>query len=186
MNTATKAILLGVVIGILALFARGLGNNPRHIPSPLTGRPAMPFEAPSLKDPQKMVSLRAHEGRWVVLNFWGSWCASCVREHPYLITLSRIAQAKDFAMVGVDFRDTREGGRRFLQRHGDTGYAHAFDPDQRIAIDWGVYGAPETFVIDPKGIVRLKHAGPLYPGWFEQRMAPLMSVSQSQAAGVTQ
>jgi cytochrome c biogenesis protein CcmG/thiol:disulfide interchange protein DsbE len=96
-------------------------------------------------------------------------------EHPYLIELGHIAKNRsDFLILGVDFKDTREGAQDFLERHGDPGYRHAFDPNQGIAIDWGVYGAPESYLIDPQGRIRIKHTGPLFPGWFEQEVLPLI------------
>ena len=172
MKNSWKIILLLSIFVILALFAGGLGNNPRDIPSPLVNRPATNFNAPAL-DGKGEVSLTDYKGQWVLVNFWGSWCVSCVAEHPYLMDLAKIARSrKDFSIVGVDFRDTIEGANRFLSRHGNPGYRHALDPKQKIAIDWGVYGAPESYLIAPNGMIRLKHTGPLYPGWFEKIALP--------------
>ncbi|MBF0368486.1 MAG: DsbE family thiol:disulfide interchange protein [Magnetococcales bacterium] len=174
MKTLWKIVLLGIVAAILVLFALGLNNDPRNIPSPLVNRPATPFTAPAL-DGRGDVSLSDYQGQWVLVNFWGSWCVSCIAEHPYLMVLAQIAQSRpDFSIVGVDFRDTQGGAERFLQRHGDPGYRHAKDPKQKIAIDWGVYGAPESFLVDPNGMIRLKHTGPLYDGWFERVALPLL------------
>lgn len=174
MHTAWKTTLLLAVTAILGLFALGLDNNPRHIPSPLLHRPAPPFSASAL-DGGEPVHLEAHRGKWVMVNFWGSWCVSCIAEHPNLIALAqRTKDRTDFVIVGVDFRDTLEGGRRFLVTHGDPGYRHAFDPQQKIAIDWGVYGAPESYLVDPQGIIRLKQTGPVDSTWFEKRVLPLM------------
>ncbi|MBF0621085.1 MAG: DsbE family thiol:disulfide interchange protein [Magnetococcales bacterium] len=169
-----KLAIMGVVLGIIALFAMGLQNDPRDIPTPLISKPASDFSEPSLKG-DATITLTDYRGKWVLLNFWGSWCISCVAEHPYLIQLAdQVKDRDDFLIIGVDFKDTREGAFRFLQRHGDPGYQHLFDPKQRVAIDWGVYGAPESFLIDPTGIIRLKHTGPLYPGWFEKVALPLI------------
>lgn len=174
MSTFWKYFLLAGVVAILGLFALGLGNDPRDIPSPLVNRPAPLLTAPALEGGEP-VSLQAHAGKWVLVNFWGSWCVSCIKEHPYLVELARQTRARaDFVMLGVDFRDTPAAAREFLARHGNPGYRHAVDPEQRIAIDWGVYGAPETFLVDPAGMIRLKHPGPLYPGWFERVALPLM------------
>lgn len=174
MNNLWKIVLLLAVLGILVLFALGLENDPRNIPSPLLNRPAGDFTAPSL-DGGPPVTLSAHRGKWVLVNFWGSWCVSCVAEHPYLLTLAaKVKERNDFVVIGVDFRDTPEAARAFLARHGNPGYPQAQDPTQKIAIDWGVYGAPESYLVDPGGTIRMKHTGPLFPGWFEQRALPLM------------
>lgn len=173
-NTVWKVVLLGMVAALLGLFALGLGNDPREIPSPLVNRPAPALEGMAL-DGSGPVSLAAHRGKWVLVNFWGSWCVSCVAEHPYLVELARATRGRaDFVMVGVDFKDNDDAAKAFLARHGDPGYRHVVDPEQRIAIDWGVYGAPESFLVDPVGTIRLKHPGPLFPGWFEKRALPLM------------
>lgn len=180
MNIAWKSALLLVVAGILGLFALGLGNDPRHIPSPLVNRPAPELTATPLNG-EGQITLSAHRGQWVLVNFWGSWCISCVAEHPYLMELAKKSRdLENFVIIGVDFRDTREGARQFLAHHGNPGYRHAFDPKQRIAIDWGVYGAPESYLVDPKGMIRVKQTGPLYPGWFERVALPLM---QGEAHG---
>jgi cytochrome c biogenesis protein CcmG, thiol:disulfide interchange protein DsbE len=172
MKNSWKIILLLSLVIIMALFAGGLGNNPRDIPSPLVNKPASNFTAPAL-DGSGEISLANHKGKWVLVNFWGSWCVSCVAEHPYLMELAKIAEKRDdFLIIGVDFRDTKEGANRFLKRHGNPGYKHAFDPKQKIAIDWGVYGAPESYLVDPTGMIKLKHTGPLYFGWFEKIALP--------------
>ncbi|MBF0180910.1 MAG: DsbE family thiol:disulfide interchange protein [Magnetococcales bacterium] len=174
MSGAWKIILLGAVMAILGLFALGLDNDPRNIPSPLVNRPASDFTAPALHGGPP-VQLSALRGKWVLVNFWGSWCVSCVAEHPYLVELAKkVKNRPDFVMIGVDFRDTPEAARDFLARHGNPGYPHAMDPEQKIAIDWGVYGAPESYLVDPNGTIRMKHTGPLFPGWFEARALPLM------------
>lgn len=171
------ALLLGVMV-IIVLFALGLGNDPREIPSPLIGKMANDFKSESL-DGGPTIQLSTYKGKWVMLNFWGSWCISCIREHPLLIDLAKKTKNRsDFVMIGVDFKDTMEGGKEFLARHGDPGYRQVFDPGQRITIDWGVYGAPESFIIDPQGMIRLKQSGPIYPGWFESKVLPLMNAAQ--------
>ncbi len=173
MKTIWKGILLLTVVAILVLFALGLHNDPRRIPSPLVNRPAHDFATTDLDG--KPISLAEQRGKWVLVNFWGSWCVSCVAEHPYLVELAKQTQPRtDFVIIGVDFRDTEQGARLFLARHGNPGYRQAFDPGQKIAIDWGVYGAPESYLVDPSGMIRIKQTGPLYPGWFEQVALPLI------------
>ncbi|MBF0590364.1 MAG: DsbE family thiol:disulfide interchange protein [Magnetococcales bacterium] len=171
-KSAWKIALLGVIAVILVLFYLGLGNNPRVIPSPLVGKMAQPFDAEPVDGTQR-VRLEDYRGTWLVVNFWGSWCVSCISEHRDLMQLAAIARERgDFSIVGIDFRDTREGARTFMKRHGNPGYHHAFDPKQKIAIDWGVYGAPESFIVTPDGKIALKHTGPIYPGWFEKVLLP--------------
>ncbi|MBF0285550.1 MAG: DsbE family thiol:disulfide interchange protein [Magnetococcales bacterium] len=178
MKDLWKWLLLLGVGAILGLFALGLGHDTRAIPSPLVGRAAPDFSAPAL-DAGPDLRLSDFKGRWVVVNFWGSWCVSCVAEHPYLIHLGRqLVGRSDVVIVGVDFKDSVEDARRFLARHGDPGYRHVFDPRQKVAIDWGVYGAPETYVVDPAGVVKLKHTGPLPVGWFESVLQPLLTAAR--------
>lgn len=174
MKNSWKFLLLASVAAILTLFALGLNNDPRHIPSPLVNRPAPDLVAPAL-DGGAAISLAAHRGSWVLVNFWGSWCISCVAEHSYLVQLAKLARDRqDFTIIGVDFKDTVAGAKGFLDRYGDPGYRQALDPAQKIAIDWGVYGAPESYLVDPAGVIRIKHTGPLYPGWFEAVALPVM------------
>ena len=174
MNNVWQVSLLLVVTAILALFALGLQNDPSAIPSPLVNQPAPNFSVEAL-DGEGLVTLAEHKGQWVLVNFWGSWCVSCVAEHPHLLALAKQTRdRKDFVIIGVDFKDTLEGGKQFLEYHGDPGYRHAFDPKQKIAIDWGVYGAPESFLVDPQGTIRFKHTGPIYSGWLEEKVLPLM------------
>lgn len=176
MKTLWRSTLLLTVLGILVLFALGLHNDPSRIPSPLVNRPASDFSTMALDG--QMIRLSEHRGKWVLVNFWGSWCVSCVAEHPYLMELAKkTRQRSDFVIIGVDFKDTEQGAKQFLARHGNPGYRHAFDPGQKIAIDWGVYGAPESYLVDPQGMIRLKQTGPLYPGWFEQAALPLIQAS---------
>lgn len=184
MNRPWKILLIVSILLVLALFAGGLSQDPHMIPSPLVDRPANDFSAPAL-DGGETLSLSAHRGQWVLVNFWGSWCVSCAAEHPYLIQLAKIAASRpDFVIIGVDFRDTVEGARQFLRRHGDPGYRQALDPQQKIAIDWGVYGAPESYLVSPSGRIVLKHTGPLYPGWFERVALPhFQAASQQKGTG---
>ena len=169
-----KIVLMGTIVVIMVLFYLGLGNDPRRIPSPLIHKLAPPIEAPAL-DGGPSISLVAMRGKWVIVNFWGSWCTACVAEHPLLLDLARKLEPREEALLlGVDFKDTIDGAKRFLQRHGDPGYRHALDPDQKIAIDWGVYGAPETYLVDPDGFIQLKQIGPIYQEWYEKEILPLL------------
>lgn len=175
-----KVALIGGTALVILLMFLGLSNNPRFIPSPLVDRPAPEFIPEGTLDGGGPIRLASMKGKWVLVNFWGSWCISCIREHPVLMQVAkRVAERPDMEIVGVDFKDTREGARNFLARHGDPGYRHIFDPDQRVAIDWGVYGAPETFLVDPQGVVRFKNPGPIWPGWFDEKIMPFVTGGKS-------
>ncbi|MBF0308279.1 MAG: DsbE family thiol:disulfide interchange protein [Magnetococcales bacterium] len=168
-----KSLLLGSIVAILFLFALGLRNDPRFIPSPLENRPAPHFIAPTLDGKNQVRFPQDFPNKWVLVNFWGSWCGGCAMEHPYLMLLAKKTQTTpDFAMVGVDFKDTLENANLFLRQYGNPGYPQAFDPNQRIAIDWGVYGAPESYLVDPSGRIVLKVTGMLQEGWFEKEVLP--------------
>jgi cytochrome c biogenesis protein CcmG/thiol:disulfide interchange protein DsbE len=175
-----KAILpLGIFVALAGLFfyvlqQMGEGEyNPRDIPTEFIGRAAPEFALPELFDPQQQVRPSAYKGKPWLLNFWGTWCPECWREHPYLLQL----KARGVPIVGVDWRDERADGQAMLRENGNPFVAVAFDPDSTAAIDWGVYGAPETFLIDADGIIRVKHKGALnetvwrekFARWFEDK-----------------
>lgn len=175
-----KAVIpLAIFIALAGLFfyvlqQMGEGEyNPRDIPTEFIGRSAPPFTLPSLFDPNKQVRSEDYKGRPWLLNVWGTWCPECWREHPYLLTL----KARGIPIVGIDWRDSREDALAMLQQNGNPFVAVGFDPDSQMAIDWGVYGAPETFLVDAEGIIRAKHKGALneqswhekFAKWFEEK-----------------
>ncbi len=143
---------------LLAILGVGLRGNPRELPSPLIGKPVPPFSAQLLDDPAATLSPAALQGRVWVLNVWASWCEGCRLEHQDLMDLARALQAP---VIGLNYKDERADALRWLERNGNPYRQVAFDHDGRIGIDFGVYGVPETFVIDRHGIVRMKHIGPL-------------------------
>jgi len=170
----------GVLIGFLVvslLLGAGIymaSRDPgftRAIPSPLIGKPAPAFSLPDLRDPQRTVSPADYKGQVWLLNVWGSWCPECWKEHGYLRGL--VAGSK-VPLVGLNWRDERKDALDMLRRAGDPYVAIATDPHSSAAVDWGVYGAPETFVIDKQGIIRHKHTGAITPAVWKTEIAPLL------------
>ncbi|MES2960416.1 MAG: DsbE family thiol:disulfide interchange protein [Pseudomonadota bacterium] len=173
------ALPLLLFLVLLILLARGLTLDPRKLPSPLIGKPAPAFAVPRLDDAAGQLRPADMAGRVWLLNVWASWCAPCLEEHPALMAL---AQRGVVPIVGLNHKDTREAGRAWLQRHGNPYHASGFDGDGRTGIDFGVYGVPETYVIDRAGIVRFKHTGPLTRDVIEARIEPLLKKLE-QAGG---
>ena len=156
-------------IALIGLLAAGLRLNPREVPSPLVGKPAPPFELPLLHAPDKRFTQKEMLGSVWVLNVWASWCPPCLVEHPVVTDL-----AKSVPVVGLNYKDAREDALPWLKRHGDPYRFSLYDVAGRIAIDYGVYGVPETYVIDGKGIIRYKHIGPLTPDVARDKLRPLV------------
>lgn len=160
---------LGLFLVLLVFLAVGLGLNPREVPSPLLGKPAPAFSAPRLENAGAVVTAQQMRGQVWVLNVWASWCASCQVEHPVLLAFARRGMAP---VVGLNYKDVRADGMAWLHKHGNPYVTSVYDHDGRIGIDWGVYGVPETFVIDRRGVVRFKHVGPLTPQVVAERLVP--------------
>lgn len=162
-------IPVGVFASLLAFFYFGLGRDKETLPSPLIGKPAPHFELPSVEDPSRTVSTKDFDGRMYVLNIWGTWCPGCRQEHGVLL---EIARRNVVPMLGLDWKDDLELAQRWLRELGDPYVATAFDAEGRVAIDWGAYGAPETFLVDGNGFVIHKHVGPLSIEAWEQDFMP--------------
>jgi cytochrome c biogenesis protein CcmG/thiol:disulfide interchange protein DsbE len=163
-----------IVVGFVALvglLAIGLTLNPREVPSPLIGKPAPRFELPLLHAPDKTFSQKDMLGTVWILNVWASWCPPCLVEHPVVTELSRSGLAP---VVGLNYKDAREDALPWLKRNGDPYKLTVFDAAGRIGIDYGVYGVPETYVIDREGIIHYKHIGPLTPEVAQKKIAPLV------------
>lgn len=157
LRTLVPATLFAVLI---VFFWVGLELNPSEVPSPLIGKPAPSFRLPALADPQAVVSSDALDGQVVLLNVWATWCVGCRQEHD---TLLAIAAEELVPIYGLNYKDDRAAALQWLRELGDPYVVSAVDSDGSVAIDWGVYGAPETFLIDAGGVVRYKHIGPLTP-----------------------
>ena len=162
---------LAVFLLLVGFFAVGLKLNPREVPSPLIGKPAPTFVAKALADPSRQLRKEDLLGKVWMLNVWASWCGACREEHPLLVAYAR---AGGVPIYGLNYKDKREDGLAWLQQLGDPYADSLFDPDGRIGLDYGVYGVPETFVIDRAGVVRYKHIGPLTPEAMREKIEPLL------------
>ena len=163
-----------VLVGFLYV---GLGLNPHEVPSPLIGKPAPAFTLPQLKEPGKQFSAEEMKGKVWLLNVWSSWCVSCREEHPLLVEL---AQQNIVPIYGLDYKDKREDGLGWLDRGGNPYVLSASDIEGRVGIDYGVYGVPETYVIDKEGIIRYKEIGPVTPQSLQNKILPLVAQLQSK------
>jgi len=169
-------LLLFVALGIF-LFV-GLFRDPRYVPSPLIGKPAPEFTLPSLQDAAYPVSSRELLGQPWVLNVWGTWCAGCRQEHD---TLLAIAAQRAVPIVGLNWKDDNALAQRWLAQLGNPYNVVAEDREGRTAIDWGVYGAPETFLIGPDGIVLYKHIAPMTMEVWHKEFLPRIEASRTAA-----
>ena len=149
---------LGIFVALVALLFVGLRLDPREVPSPLIDKPAPAFSLPQLHDPNKTLSREDLLGKVYLLNVWASWCVSCRDEQPVLM---QFAQTQQVDIYGFNYKDQRTEALRWLEMFGNPYVASVSDTDGRVGIDWGVYGVPETFVIDREGIIRYKHIGPV-------------------------
>ena len=159
-----------VFLALAALLYKGLGIDPKRVPSPLIDKPAPAFNLPRLKQPQQTLSNADFKGKVSLFNVWATWCVACRQEHPLLMQLSKLG----VPIYGLNYKDKRPAAEQWLQRFGDPYLANAFDAEGRVGIDWGVYGTPETFVIDKQGVIRHKHIGPLTRDAIEKEMLPLI------------
>ena len=162
---------LAIFFVIVVFLAIGLGLNPREVPSPLVGKRAPDFSLQLLQDPDKRFAPAELRGKVWVLNVWASWCGPCLEEHPHIVSL---AGRKTVPIVGLNYKDKREDALKWLGRHGDPYFVSVADRDGRIGIEYGVYGVPETYVIDRAGTIRYKRIGPLTAEIVEGKIVPLV------------
>jgi cytochrome c biogenesis protein CcmG/thiol:disulfide interchange protein DsbE len=160
-----------VFVLLIVVFSFGLFNDPRKLPSPFLGEQAPTFELPSLTEPDHIVSSSDYAGKYALVNVWATWCVGCRQEHAFLLELEHSGA---IPIYGLNWRDNRPEALNWLQQLGDPYVFSAFDEDGRVGIDWGVYGAPETFLINADGIVLHKHLGPLTRGIWESDFVPLL------------
>ncbi len=184
--------ILGAFAALVALLAVGLNLNPRDVPSPLVGKAAPAFELNILATPEKTLGPKDMQGKVWLLNVWASWCVSCRQEHPVLVEFSKRAAVP---LIGLNYKEVRgdgnfdmskmgadeekklafQRGRQWLAQHGDPYTLTVMDLDGRVGIDYGVYGVPETYVIDKAGVIRMKHTGPISPDVLSGKIMPLLA-----------
>jgi cytochrome c biogenesis protein CcmG/thiol:disulfide interchange protein DsbE len=167
----SKAWVVAAFAGLVVLLAVGLGLNPREVPSPLIGKPAPAFALPLLHAPDKTFAQQEMVGKVWVLNVWASWCPPCLEEHPVVTALAKTGLVP---VVGLNYKDVRNDALAWLRKNGDPFAFSAFDANGRIGIDYGVYGVPETYVIDRRGVIRYKRIGPLTPEISRDKVQPLL------------
>lgn len=174
-----RFLIPGAIFAVLIVFFFvGLYRDPTYVPSPLIGKSAPMFSLSTVEEPNKKVSIADYQGRKFVLNVWGTWCSGCRQEHE---TLLAVAQQHLVPIVGLDWKDELPVAQRWLQELGDPYVATAFDPEGRAGIDWGVYGAPETFLVDERGTVIYKHIAPLTMEVWNREFVPRIKAQVSGA-----
>ncbi|NLW95743.1 DsbE family thiol:disulfide interchange protein [Luteimonas wenzhouensis] len=170
-----SAVIAAVFLGLVGLLLYGVLVSDRSdrdvLPSPLIGKPAPEFSLPVLHEPGRLVDSRELLGQPYLLNVWGSWCPGCRVEHP---VITRLAETKRIRVVGYNWKDEHADAMRWLEQFGNPYWLVLVDYDGRKAIDWGIYGAPETFLVDAQGIVRWKHVGPIDEAVLERDLLPAL------------
>ena len=175
---ARYLIPLGLFLVIAVFLAVGLQLDPKTVPSPFIDKPAPQFTVPDLLEPSRTVSPSDMEGRMWVMNVWATWCPECWREHDYLLHLAR---NEGVPIVGLNWKDEPKEARAMLRRLGNPFVMVGNDRDGNAGIDWGVYGAPETFLIDREGVIRHKHVGALTPEVWKEDFQPVIDKLESQS-----
>jgi cytochrome c biogenesis protein CcmG/thiol:disulfide interchange protein DsbE len=168
-----KALIpLGIFIVLLVFLAIGLTRDPHEIPSPLIGKPAPAFTAPVLNQPGQTFAAKDMLGKVWLLNTWASWCVACRQEHPLLV---EFVKTNPLPIIGLDYKDKEEDGMKWLARYGNPYTVAVTDQDGRIGIDFGVYGVPESFLIDKAGIIRYKQIGPFTEEALRDTLIPMIA-----------
>ena len=168
-----KFIIPLILFAILVAFLiAGLNHDPHEVPSPLINKPAPIFKVSQLGNPSAFFSPEEMKGQVWILNVWASWCVACREEHPVLVEMSKLKMAP---LIGLDYKDKRSEAMAMLESRGNPYTLSAFDADGRVGIDYGVYGVPETYIIDKAGIIRLKQIGPITPEVLEKTIDPLIA-----------
>ncbi len=171
MKSLRYLIPLAVFLALAGFFAAGLYHDPREIPSPFIGKAAPDFKLARLHEGDRTFAPAEMRGQVWLLNVWASWCVTCRVEHPLLVQL---AKQRVVPIVGLDYKDTRADGLKWLGARGDPYDLSVCDDDGRVGIDYGVYGVPETFVIDKQGVIRYKQIGAITPEALEKTILPLV------------
>ena len=168
-----------VFVGLLGFLFVGLSRDPREVPSPLIDKPAPAFSLPRLDAPDQKLAAADLRGQVWLLNVWASWCVACRQEHPVLVEL---AKAGTVPLYGLNYKDKRDAALGWLQQHGDPYLKSIADADGAVGIDYGVYGVPETFVIDRAGVIRYKQIGPVTPEALRDTILPLVAKLRESGA----
>ncbi len=169
---------LGIFMGLLVFLGIGLNLNPREVPSPLIGKPAPAFTLPDLNHPEVAFKHTEMLGKVWVLNVWASWCVACREEHETLLQFSKTGVVP---VLGLNYKDERSDGLGWLKQFGNPYQQSLYDHDGLVGIDYGVYGVPETFVIDKRGVIRYKRIGILTPELLRDTIVPLVRELQGNA-----
>ena len=179
MRLVKFGVPLLVFIALAAFLAVGLTRDPREVPSPFIGKAAPAFTLEALHEPKAPFSPEQMKGKVWLLNVWASWCVSCRVEHPILLDLARSGAVP---IVGLDYKDKPDDGKAWLAQRGDPYNVAVMDADGRVGIDWGVYGVPETFVVDKHGVIRYKQIGPVTTEALQKVILPLVRRLQDEAS----
>ena len=175
MKSLRFVLPLLVFIVLLGFLWHGLSLNPREVPSPLIDKPAPSFRLARLDQPAKAVSEKDLRGQVWLLNVWASWCVSCMDEHPVLLDFSK---RNVVPIYGLNYKDKRDAALAWLTQHGNPYAVSLSDPEGRVGIDYGVYGVPETYVIDKAGVIRYKRIGPVTQEVLAEKILPLVKELQ--------
>ncbi|WP_218139567.1 DsbE family thiol:disulfide interchange protein [Thalassotalea agarivorans] len=170
-------LILFVVLAIVLY--RGLSLNPQELPSALIGKPVPAFNLSSVKDKNAQFTAADLKGEIVLLNVWGTWCPGCRVEHPYLLDL---AKSDRFTLYGVNYKDERSIAREWLDKLGDPYVFSLFDEMGSLGLNLGVYGAPETFIIDHHGLIRMRYAGIVDSNSWAQKFEPVVKMIEQEIA----
>ena len=165
------ALPLGIFILMAGLLGYGLSLDPKKVPSPLIGKPVPAFSLPILHNPQQQMSKEDLAGEVWVLNVWASWCVACRAEHKYI---TRLGDMKLVKVIGLNYKDDPEDAKNWLRQLGNSYTASLMDQDGKVGIDWGVYGVPETFIIDKDGLINRKFIGPINQQILDEEIVPLL------------
>lgn len=171
MRSLKFLIPLAVFLVLVGFFWKSLQVDPTEVPSPLIDKPAPVFSLPQLQAPEKMLSPASLRGQVWLFNVWASWCVSCRQEHPVLVDLARTGEVP---IYGLNYKDQREDALGWLQQFGNPYVASAYDQQGQVGIDYGVYGVPETYIIDRDGVIRHKHIGPITEEVLQQEILPIV------------
>lgn len=170
---------LVAVFGLFGLLAVGLSLNPREVPSPLIGKPAPAFSLTQLENPEQVLTEAVLLDNVTLVNVWATWCVACRAEHDVLLALHEAG----VPIIGLNYKDERPAALQWLVERGNPYVLSLFDPDGLAGIDWGVYGVPETFIVDKAGIIRYKHIGPITIESVREQILPMIKQIKTTAVG---